>query len=147
MQTKSYSSSYSVFKNSPLCPFQYNWLCFQITPAYQKTESSPDTHLTRSLRSRLSLVSCLQIVVSNKKCRDASKLALDTFIAYDCSQSISYSNSIVAGGFPVQSYSTLLTPFTSLTILLETTLKTSHGICAASAVIKSEVLTALSAMA
>lgn len=58
-----------------------------------------------------------------------------------------YSNSIVAGGFPVQSYSTLLTPFTSFTILLVTFPSTSQGICAASAVMKSEVFTARSAMA
>ena len=58
-----------------------------------------------------------------------------------------YSNSIVAGGFPVQSYSTLLTPFTSLTIRLVTFPSTSHGSSAASAVMKSEVSTARSAMA
>lgn len=58
-----------------------------------------------------------------------------------------YSNSIVPGGFPVQSYSTLLTPFTSFTILLVTVSNTSQGIFAASAVIKSDVFTALSATA
>lgn len=58
-----------------------------------------------------------------------------------------YSNSIVAGGLPVQSYSTRLTPLTSFTILLATLLSTSHGICAASAVMKSTVLTARSAIA
>src|SRR5699024_11617090 len=54
-----------------------------------------------------------------------------------------YSNSIVAGGFPVQSYSTLLICFTSLTILLVVLPITSHGISALSAVIKSVVVTAL----
>lgn len=58
-----------------------------------------------------------------------------------------YSNSIVAGGFPVTSYRTLLTPFTSLTILLDTLPRTSHGSSAASAVMKSTVFTARSAMA
>ena len=58
-----------------------------------------------------------------------------------------YSNSIVAGGFPVQSYSTRFTPFTSFTIRLVTFPSTSHGIWADSAVMKSEVRTALSAMA
>ena len=58
-----------------------------------------------------------------------------------------YSNSIVAGGFPVQSYMTLFTPFTSFTILLVTLASTSQGICAASAVMKSTVFTARSAMA
>src|SRR5574344_380123 len=53
-----------------------------------------------------------------------------------------YSNSIVAGGFPVQSYSTLLTPFTSFTIRVVTLPRTSQGSSALSAVIKSLVLTA-----
>lgn len=35
--------------------------CPRICQSIKRTESSPDTHLTRSLRSRLSLVSCLQI--------------------------------------------------------------------------------------
>ena len=38
-----------------------------------------------------------------------------------------YSNSIVAGGFPVQSYSTRFTCGTSLTIRLATVPRTSHG--------------------
>ena len=42
--------------------------------------------------------------------------------------SVRYSNSIVAGGFPVQSYNTLFTPFTSFTILLVTFPSTSQGI-------------------
>lgn len=58
-----------------------------------------------------------------------------------------YSNSIVAGGFPVQSYSTRLTPFTSFTIRFVTFPSTSHGISALSAVIKSDVHTARSATA
>ena len=58
-----------------------------------------------------------------------------------------YSNSIVAGGLLVQSYSTLFTPLTSLTILFATVLKTSHGIWAQSAVMKSAVHTARSATA
>ena len=59
----------------------------------------------------------------------------------------SYSNSIVPGGLLVQSYSTLFTPLTSLTILFATVLKTSHGIWAQSAVMKSAVHTARSATA
>lgn len=58
-----------------------------------------------------------------------------------------YSNSIVPGGFPVQSYTTRLTCFTSLTILVVTVCRTSHGSCAASAVIKSLVRTARRATA
>ena len=58
-----------------------------------------------------------------------------------------YSNSIVAGGFPVQSYSTRFTFFTSLTIRFAARPRTSHGISAASAVIKSIVLTARRATA
>lgn len=58
-----------------------------------------------------------------------------------------YSNSIVAGGLPVQSYITLFTPLTSFTILLVTFPSTSHGISAASAVMKSLVFTARSAIA
>ncbi len=58
-----------------------------------------------------------------------------------------YSNSIVAGGFPVQSYNTRFTPFTSFTILLVTTPRTSQGSSADSAVMKSEVNTALKAIA
>ena len=63
-------------------------------PITKGPESSHATHLIDSLRSSISLVSCLQIAASNKKCRDANKLALDIFIASDCSQSISYSNSL-----------------------------------------------------
>ena len=58
-----------------------------------------------------------------------------------------YSNSIVAGGFPVQSYSTRFTCFTSFTIRLAVLPSTSHGISAASAVMKSMVFTARSATA
>lgn len=58
-----------------------------------------------------------------------------------------YSNSIVAGGLLVQSYSTLLTPLTSFTIRFATLLNTSQGICAQSAVIKSLVHTARRATA
>ena len=58
-----------------------------------------------------------------------------------------YSHSIVAGGFPVQSYSTRFTCWTSFTIRLETLPITSQGSSAASAVIKSMVFTARSAMA
>ena len=61
--------------------------------------------------------------------------------------SVRYSNSIVAGGLPVQSYITRLTPLTSFTILLVALLSTSHGSCAASAVMKSDVSTALRAIA
>ena len=60
---------------------------------------------------------------------------------------VRYSNSIVPGGLLVRSYITLFTPLTSLIILLITLLSTSYGISAASAVIKSTVFTALSAIA
>lgn len=58
-----------------------------------------------------------------------------------------YSNSIVPGGLLVQSYTTRFTPFTSFTILFVTFPRTSQGSCAASAVMKSLVVTALSATA
>lgn len=58
-----------------------------------------------------------------------------------------YSNSIVPGGLEVMSYMTLFTPRTSLIIRLITVLKTSNGILAASAVMKSIVLTARKAIA
>lgn len=60
---------------------------------------------------------------------------------------LGHSNSIVAGGFPVQSYITRLTPLTSFTILVVTLPSTSHGSSALSAVMKSLVVTALSAIA
>ncbi len=62
-------------------------------------------------------------------------------------RSVRYSNSIVAGGFPVQSYSTRFTCGTSFTMRFATLLSTGHGISAASAVMKSTVLTARSATA
>ena len=58
-----------------------------------------------------------------------------------------YSNSIVAGGFPVQSYMTRLMCLTSFTIRLVVLPMTSHGISALSAVMKSVVVTARRAMA
>ena len=58
-----------------------------------------------------------------------------------------YSNSIVPGGLLVKSYITLLTPLTSLIILVITFCRTSKGISEQSAVIKSVVLTALNAIA
>lgn len=58
-----------------------------------------------------------------------------------------YSNSIVAGGLPVQSYMTRFTPFTSLTMRVVVFWRTSHGSCAHSAVMKSLVMTARRAMA
>ena len=58
-----------------------------------------------------------------------------------------YSNSIVAGGLQVQSYSTLLTPSTSLTILFDINSRTSYGILPVFADIKSVVITALKAIA
>ena len=58
-----------------------------------------------------------------------------------------HSNSIVPGGLLVKSYMTRLTPRTSLIILLITLFSTSYGISAASAVIKSMVLTARNATA
>ena len=54
-----------------------------------------------------------------------------------------YSSSIVPGGLDVRSYMTLLTPFTSLIILFMHICKTDQGISAASAVMKSEVITPL----
>lgn len=61
--------------------------------------------------------------------------------------SVRYSNSIVAGGFPVQSYSTRFTCLTSFTIRLVALPITSQGISALSAVMKSVVVTALRAIA
>ena len=58
-----------------------------------------------------------------------------------------HSNSIVAGGLLVQSYSTLFTPGTSFTILSATLVSTGHGSSAAEAVMKSVVTTARSAIA
>lgn len=63
------------------------------------------------------------------------------------SPNVRYSNSIVAGGFPVQSYNTRFTCLTSFTILLVVFPMTSHGMSALSAVIKSVVVTALKATA
>ena len=63
------------------------------------------------------------------------------------SPNVRYSNSIVPGGLLVKSYITLLTPLTSLIILPITFCSTSNDISAASAVIKSIVLTALKATA
>ena len=60
---------------------------------------------------------------------------------------IHYSNSIVPGGFPVQSYTTRLTWSTSLTMRVVTRSIRSHGRWAASAVMKSLVVTARNAMA
>ena len=58
-----------------------------------------------------------------------------------------YSSSIVPGGLLVRSYTTRLTPFTSLIIRFITPCSTAHGISALSAVIKSIVLTARSTTA
>ena len=52
-----------------------------------------------------------------------------------------YSHSIVAGGFVVTSYTTLLMDLTSFTILLEHTARTSYGMRENSAVMKSVVST------
>ena len=60
---------------------------------------------------------------------------------------VRYSNSIVAGGFPVQSYMKRLMCLTSFTIRLVVLPMTSHGISALSAVMKSVVVTARRAMA
>ena len=57
-----------------------------------------------------------------------------------------HSHSIVAGGLLVMSYTTRLTPFTSLTMRLEAAARTSSGIRAQSAVMKSVVDTARRAM-
>ena len=61
--------------------------------------------------------------------------------------SVYYSNSIVPGGLLVRSYMTRFTPFTSFTIRFMTFCSTSHGISAASAVMKSLVSTARRATA
>lgn len=58
-----------------------------------------------------------------------------------------YSNSIVPGGLLVRSYITRFTPFTSFMILVITFCSTSNGISEQSAVMKSLVLTARSAIA
>lgn len=55
---------------------------------------------------------------------------------------VTYSHSIVAGGFDVQSSTTRLMPFTSLMIRLEILSRTSYGIRAQSAVIPSIDVTA-----
>lgn len=70
------------------------------------------------------------------------------YLPYKIIRTLSYySNSMVPGGLLVRSYSTLLTPFTSLIILFMTLNKTSYGISAHSAVMKSLVFTALRATA
>ena len=56
-----------------------------------------------------------------------------------------YSHSIVAGGLEVISYTMRLMPLTSLTIRLDALSRTSYGILAQSAVIKSVVVTPRSA--
>lgn len=61
--------------------------------------------------------------------------------------SVFHSNSTVAGGLPVQSYSTRLMCGTSLTMRRLAASSTSHGRRAASAVMKSAVSTARSATA
>lgn len=58
-----------------------------------------------------------------------------------------HSNSIVPGGLLVRSYITRFTPFTSFMILVITFCSTSNGISEQSAVMKSLVLTARSAIA
>lgn len=60
---------------------------------------------------------------------------------------IVYSNSIVPGGLLVRSYITRFTPFTSFMIRVITFCNTSNGISEQSAVMKSLVLTARSAIA
>ena len=60
---------------------------------------------------------------------------------------LNYSISIVPGGLLVQSYITLFTPLTSLTIRFVTMSSISHGRWIASAVMKSVVPTARSATA
>ncbi len=57
-----------------------------------------------------------------------------------------YSHSIVAGGLDVMSYTTRLTPGTSLTMRLAVRAKRSSGSRAQSAVMKSSVVTARRAM-
>ncbi len=60
---------------------------------------------------------------------------------------VHYSSSIVPGGFPVQSYTTRFTWSTSFTMRVVTRSRSSHGRCAASAVMKSLVFTARRAIA
>ena len=55
---------------------------------------------------------------------------------------VPHSHSIVATGLGLRSYSTRLTPLTSLTIRFVTVPSKVHGSCAASAVMKSVVVTA-----
>ena len=65
---------------------------------------------------------------------------------YKALQSVfNYSHSIVPGGLLVMSYTILFMWLTSLTILVDTLSKTSYGILAQSAVMKSVVLTPLRA--
>lgn len=70
--------------------------------------------------------------------------SFSALLFYSC---ITYSSSIVPGGLLVISYSTRLTPLTSLTILFITLPSTSQGSSAASAVMKSDVVTARKATA
>ena len=57
-----------------------------------------------------------------------------------------YSHSIVAGGFPLMSYTTRDTPRTSLMIRFDTRPRKSYGRCAQCAVMKSIVSTARNAI-
>ena len=102
-------------------------------------------HLKRPHAEEFSSTQGLFLLISIFSSQAANSCPLG-IIGCACGQQY-YSNSIVAGGFPVQSYSTLLTPLTSFTILLVTLPITSQGSSAASAVIKSEVVTARNATA
>ena len=73
-------------------------------------------------------------------------LALPTLFRIQKTLNI-YSHSIVAGGLEVISYTMRFTPATSFTIRLEALSRTSYGMRAQSAVIKSLVVTPRSARA
>ncbi len=90
---------------------------------------------------------CRPISLKSKSATRKCKHFLVAASAFILARLVAYSNSIVPGGLLVKSYITLLTPLTSLMIRFMTLFSTSYGISAASAVMKSIVLTALNATA
>ena len=103
------------------------WKCVLIDKTHSKA-----TEYLRIIDSDLLLSKSYQI----------RQLSLETPVFIAFAEPFTYSSSIVAGGFPVRSYMTLLTPLTSFTMRLVTLLKSSHGSSADSAVMKSVVVTA-----
>ena len=108
---------------------------------YQDMEDLPASHpLYGSEQSKSGFGICYQFAI---KCPvSASKTqCFQGFAGF-----VSYSHSIVAGGLLVTSYTTLLTPRTSFTMRVEALSSSSYGSRAQSAVIKSVVVTARSAI-